>query len=58
MPTVKDNNNVVLFSDPFKVYLFKDIQQVKISFKITDYVVLGREFKQEDFEYILEYHQL
>tara|TARA_R110002074_G_scaffold112768_1_gene241013 strand:- start:59 stop:442 length:384 start_codon:yes stop_codon:yes gene_type:complete len=55
MPTVKDNNNVVLFSDPFKVYLFKDIQQVKISFKITDYVVLGREFKQEDFEYILEH---
>ena len=24
MPTIKDDNNVVLFSDPFKVYLFKD----------------------------------
>ena len=53
MPIIKDDNNVVLFSDPFKVYLFKDTQRVKISFKITDYVVLGREFKQENFEYIL-----
>ena len=55
MPTTKDSNNVVLFSDPFKVYLFKDKNRVKLSFKITDYVVLGREFKQEDFEYILEH---
>ena len=46
MPTIKDNNNVVLFSDPFKVYLFKDKQIVKLSFKITDYVVINREFKQ------------
>jgi len=53
MPTIKDSNNVVLFSDPFKVYLFKDKKRVKLSFKITDYVVINREFKQEDFEYIL-----
>lgn len=53
MPTIKDNNNVVLFSDPFKVYLFKDKKRVKLSFKITDYIVVNREFKQEDFEYIL-----
>jgi hypothetical protein len=55
MPTIKDSNNVVLFSDPFKVYLFKDKKRVKLSFKITDYVVVNREFSQEDFEYILDH---
>ena len=54
MPTIKDSNNVVLFTEPLKIYLFKDKQKVKVSFKITDYVVINREFEQEDFEYILE----
>jgi hypothetical protein len=54
MPTIKDSNNVVLFSDPLKIYLFKDDKTVKVSFKVTDYIVTNREFKQEDFEYILE----
>ena len=54
MPTILDHNDVVIFYDPLKIYLFKDKQRVKVSFKITDYVVINREFKQEDFEYILE----
>ena len=54
MPTIKDSNNVVLFSDPVKLYLFKDDKTVKIAFKITDYVVTNREIHQTDFEHILE----
>ena len=54
MPTIKDNNNVVLFSDPIKIYLFKDEQLVKVSFKISDYVVTNRDITQESFEHILE----
>tara|TARA_B110001454_G_scaffold176575_1_gene168734 strand:+ start:1010 stop:1390 length:381 start_codon:yes stop_codon:yes gene_type:complete len=54
MPITKDSNNVVLFSDLLKIYLFKDKERVKVSFKITDYVVINREFSQENFEYILE----
>ena len=54
MRTILDNNDVVLFYDPLKIYLFKDKKKVKVSFRITDYIVTNREFKQEDFEYILE----
>ena len=54
MPTILDNNNVVLFNDPIKLYLFKDTLIVKVSFKITDYVVINREFSQKDFEFILD----
>ena len=54
MPTIKDDNHVVLFTDPIKLYLFKDKERVKVSFKITDYVVINREFKQKDFEFIIE----
>jgi hypothetical protein len=58
MPIIKDNNNVVLFTEPLKIYLFKDKQRVKVSFKITDYVVINREFKQDNFEYILENYNI
>ena len=54
MRTILDHNDVVIFYDPLKIYLFKDEQRVKVSFRINDYVVINREFKQEDFEYILE----
>lgn len=54
MPTIKDRDEVVLFSDPIKIYLFKDLGRVKISFKVTDYVVIAREILQKDFETILE----
>ena len=49
----KDENGVVLFIDPIKIYLFKDEKEVKISFKITDYIVTNRSMSQENFEYIL-----
>ena len=39
MNTIVDHNNVVLFSEPIKIDLFKEEKEVKISFKITDYVV-------------------
>ena len=54
MRTILDHNDVVIFYDPLKIYLFKDKKKVKVSFKITDYIVTNQEFKQEDFEYILE----
>jgi hypothetical protein len=54
MPTILDEDNVVLFSDPIKIYLFKDVKEVKVSFKLTDYLVTNREFSQENFEFILE----
>ena len=54
MPTFQDTNNVVLFNDPIKIYLFKDEQLVKVSFKISDYVVTNRDITQESFEHILE----
>ncbi len=58
MPIIKDKNEVVLFSNPIKLYLFKDKQRVKVSFKITDYVVINREFSQDNFEYILENYDI
>ena len=58
MPTIKDNNNVVLFNDPIKIYLFKDEQLVKVSFKISDYVVTNRDITQEAFEHILENYNI
>ena len=54
MPTILDEDNVVLFSDPIKIYLFKDVKEVKVSFKLTDYLVINRGFSQENFEFILE----
>ena len=58
MSISKDKNDVVLFSDPLKIYLFKDKQRVKVSFKITDYVVMNREFSQDNFEHILENYNI
>jgi len=58
MPTIKDSNNVVLFNDPIKIYLFKDEQLVKVSFKISDYVVTNRDITQESFEHILENYNI
>jgi hypothetical protein len=54
MPTILDENKVVLFNDPIKIYLFKETEEVKISFKISDYAVMNRQMSQEHFEYILE----
>jgi hypothetical protein len=54
MPTILDENKVVLFNDPIKMYLFKETNEVKIAFKISDYAVINRQMSQEHFEYILE----
>tara|TARA_B110000285_G_C15032283_1_gene567406 strand:- start:86 stop:469 length:384 start_codon:yes stop_codon:yes gene_type:complete len=53
MPTILDENDVVLFSDPIKTYLFKEKQRVKVSFRLTDYLVTNIELTQETFEFIL-----
>ena len=53
MNIIVDHNNVVLFSETIKIYLFKKEKEVKISFKITDYVVTNIKVTQEQFEEIL-----
>ena len=53
MNTIVDHNNVVLFNDLIKIYLFKEEKKVKVSFKITDYIVTHFAVSQDQFEEIL-----
>ena len=53
MNTIVDHNNVVLFNDLIKIYLFKEEKKVKVSFKITDYIVTHFSISQDQFEEIL-----
>lgn len=53
MNTIVDHNNVVLFNDLIKIYLFKEEKKVKVSFKITDYIVTHFSVSQDQFEEIL-----
>ena len=54
MPTILDENGVVLFSDPIKTYLFKEAERVKVSFRLTDYLVTNISLSQYNFEFMLE----
>jgi len=48
-----DENNVYLMDKPVKIYLFKDKDEVKVSFRVTDYCNIHRYIETEKFEYIL-----
>jgi len=49
-----DENNVYLMDKPIKIYVFKDKNEVKVSFRITDYCNYHREMTIEDFQYICD----
>lgn len=49
-----DENNVWRMSKPIKIYLFKDEDIVKISFRVTDYFNIGRQMSKEHFQYICD----
>ena len=50
-----DLNNVVMFKQDVKAYLFKESQAVKISFRVSDYMVVNLHISQEDMEHILQH---
>jgi hypothetical protein len=41
------------YTDPIKVYLFKDKNKVDLSIKVTDQLVNGYSFKIDEFESII-----
>ena len=49
-----DKDDVYLMSKPIKIYLFKEADEVKVSFRITDYVNFHREMSIEHFQYICD----
>ena len=49
-----DKDDVYLMDKPIKIYLFKEADEVKISFRITDYVNFHREMSIEHFQYICD----
>lgn len=53
MSTIVDHHNVPIFNELIKIYLFKKEKKVKVSFKITDYVVTNFAVTQDQFEEIL-----
>ena len=49
-----DINGVWRMSKPFKVYLFKNEDEVKLSIRVTDYFNVGRHFTIEQFQHICD----
>ena len=49
-----DSNGVWRMSKPIKIYLFKDEDMVKLSFRVTDYFNIGRHMSKEHFQYICD----
>lgn len=49
-----DRDGVWRMSQPIKLYLFKDEESVKISFRVTDYMNIGRSMSEEHFQYICD----
>lgn len=51
---MKDVNNVYLMTKPIKIYVFKIAQEVKISFRISDYCALTKNMSMQNFQYICD----
>jgi len=49
-----DENNVYLMDKPIKIYVFKRAQQVKISFRVTDYCAIHRYMSIHNFIFICD----
>lgn len=46
--------DMIKFSTPIKIYVFKDQKEVAVSFKVTETCVFRKWIKQEQFQYIMD----
>ncbi len=52
-----DENGVWRMDKPVKLYLFKDEDTVKVSFRITDYCNVGRQFSKDQMQFICDNYE-